>query len=124
MDHVGHSPHQVDGVERRHRLGAVGQGYGDPVAGAHADGLERPGTEVDLLYHDAVGGLASHEHIGRIVWVLLGAPLHRLVQGAVGVVQLGGNISPESQPGGLYLKTSLSIHSRSSPLAAGPAAPD
>ena len=103
MDHIGHGPHQVGGVEEAHRLRAVRHRDGDPVAGAHADRLQGAGAGVDGLHHGTVGGLLSHEDIGRLVRIHLRRLFHSLHHAAVGIVQRRGDLAPEGEPGCLYV---------------------
>ena len=102
VDHVGHGPHQVHGVEDVHRLGTVGHRDGDFVPGAHADRLQCACTGVDTFYHGLVGSLPAHEDIGGLVRVFLRTALYRLGHGAVGILQRFRHFAPEGEPGRFY----------------------
>ena len=121
VDHVGHRAHKIDGVKNRHRLGAVGQGHGDFVPGPDTHGFEGPGADVDLLHHLLIGGPFAHEHIGGAVGEAPGAALHRLVERAALVVEMGGHLPIGGKPGGLHC--GFSTHSQVPPSAVGPAGP-
>ena len=102
MDHVGDAAHQIHRVEHVNGLWAVGQRYGHLVALAHADGLQRSCTAMDLPHHALVGRGFAHEIKGDVVGIRFGDGLHSGDHGAFKVVKVHGHTAQVVSPRRLH----------------------
>ena len=139
VNHVGHGPNPVDGVEQDNGLGGVGHADGDPLSHFHALGLESPGSQVNLLHKVLVGHLVAEEVIGHALGHSLGGGFDGVHHGAVVVPEVHRQVSCHLVPGSLdplrlgvaypVLRNGMKnvimhIHSCFPPVKADPEAPD
>ena len=99
MDHVRNAADEVDGVEHIDGLRAVRHGNGHLVTLAHADGLERLGTLLDLADHLAVGRRLSHERKSDVARIFLSDLLHGLEHRTVEILKVHRHLAHVILPG-------------------------